>query len=225
MRREGSGASGLAGERRRRRGVGAGALALGAAAACGPGPLLTMGGARDASTFQDLDRAEMRKLDAAEALARAIDGPAGPLARLLAAVPADAWDHRADPPPRRADTPAEVQERLRAAFPPRFAFVGYWTVPWSREIGFDAYDNRIALSTRWLGKLDAGAYAGILWHEVAHKAGYAHDGDRRGGNQCTVPYLVGDAARVAAAWPATGRWGEPPADACPGLAAALAAAW
>ncbi|RYE85654.1 MAG: hypothetical protein EOO75_16730, partial [Myxococcales bacterium] len=156
MGRAGGRASGEPGPRRcgpgpRRRALGPGALLLAAAAACAPGPLLTLTGARDASTFQDLDRAEMRKLDAAEALARAIDGPTGPLARLLGAVPVDAWDHRADPPPRQADAGAEVHGRLRAAFPPRFAFVGYWTVPWSREIGYDAYDNRIALSTRWLG--------------------------------------------------------------------------
>jgi hypothetical protein len=198
------------------------APALGALA-CGPGPIVTLPGARDGSTFQDLDPASMHKLADAERLARAIDGPYGPLERLLSNVTTSAWDHRADPSSRRGDTGEVILGRLRAAFPARFAFVGYWTVPWSREIGFDGRGDRVALGSRWLGRLDARGYAGILWHEVAHKAGYEHDGDRRQGTECSVPYLVGDAARAAAAWPATGGWGALPDDACPGLRAAVAA--
>ena len=174
-----------------------------------------------ASTFADLAPDAVAKLDTAEAAARSLRAPDSPLAALLAAVPPAAWDHHADPPALRTD--AAIFERVAASFPPRFSFVGYWTLPLSREIGFDGFGDRIGLSTRKLRSLDAMAYAGILWHEVAHKAGYVHDGDRRTGNECAVPYLLGDAARIAAPRAVSGAWGRLPDDACPGLVTALAA--
>jgi hypothetical protein len=35
-------------------------------------------------------------------------------------------------------------------------------------------------------------------HEITHVAGYVHVGQRRDGNECTVPHLLGDIAEWSA---------------------------
>lgn len=42
------------------------------------------------------------------------------------------------------------------------------------------------------GKRDNEKWAGTVIHEMAHAVGYRHNGNGRGGNQCTVPNVVGD---------------------------------
>ncbi len=41
-------------------------------------------------------------------------------------------------------------------------------------------------------------WAGTIIHELSHVAGFVHDGQRRDGNECTIPNLLGDIAEWTA---------------------------
>lgn len=54
---------------------------------------------------------------------------------------------------------------------------------------------------------------GDFLHEMAHHANYKHNGNRRQGNECTVPHVVGDLA-VFVAQVIANEVPELPDDAC-----------
>jgi len=83
------------------------------------------------------------------------------------------------------------------AFPAAFEFMGYSGWPWSKTIAIDGEGETIILNRRKIPEASSADYAGTIWHELSHKAGYFHTGNGRRGNECTVPHLLGDAAVVA----------------------------
>src|SRR5262249_46027462 len=66
------------------------------------------------------------------------------------------------------------------------------TYAWARGAG------RILGNRLNVGQRPAYGWAGILVHELAHQAGYAHDGNNPKGNECSVPYAAGDVAEFLA---------------------------
>lgn len=61
-------------------------------------------------------------------------------------------------------------------------------------------------------------WVGTVLHETAHTAGYLHDGQRRDGNQCTVPHVIGDLATLVASGQSSGSL---PSDVCKHLPATI----
>lgn len=56
-------------------------------------------------------------------------------------------------------------------------------------------------------------WSGTFAHELTHRAGYGHPGNSRAGNECTAPYLVGDAVEMFLG-------GTPVGTVCPALSTA-----
>ncbi|WP_437785626.1 hypothetical protein [Sorangium sp. So ce1097] len=133
-------------------------------------------------------------------------------------MPREAWDHRADDAQRAADDTEAILERVRNAFKSKYLITGYTSfLPWSKAIGIDGDGDEILLNTRKLHVFSPVDYAGTIVHELAHKAGYSHKGNKRAGNTCTVPHLIADIAEMVAAELTTGKPQQPPSDACPGF--------
>ena len=173
------------------------------------------------ATFVDLDRAAIAKLQDADSEARAIQAQP-PLAALVAAVVT--WDHKSDPAPLTTDSGAQIYARVSAKFATATTFTAWSPFsPWSSAIAKDDAGGVIAVNRRKTAQFSVDDYVGTIFHELAHKAGYLHDGNARKGNECTVPHLLGDAAVVAAHKQHTGHWGVLPSDACQALRVALAA--
>lgn len=68
--------------------------------------------------------------------------------------------------------------------------------PWAyfRTIAWDGGAGPILFNAARLPGRKEAQISGTLLHEVAHRAGYYHRGNASAGNECTVPYVVGDLA-------------------------------
>jgi len=140
---------------------------------------------------------------------------------LLERVPAQDFDHHADPTELRQADGARVLVELRSVAAKGFLVEADWHPPFflrkksvAKTIKSDG--QLIKLNPYFVRTRPAEGFVGTFVHELAHLAGYSHDGNRRKGNEATVPHFVGDLAR----WVELGRRKRPqtlPADACDAL--------
>jgi hypothetical protein len=78
---------------------------------------------------------------------------------------------------------------------------------------WDGYDDQecgriVLLSRSKVLTRPAYLWAGTIVHELSHVAGFFHDGQKREGNECMIPNLLGDLAEWSA-WEKTHPNGEP----------------
>ncbi len=137
----------------------------------------------------------------------------------LRSLPQQAFDHASDPVSHRAHSGADVLRGLELHLPTR-AVCRRAKNPWNK--GTNAWDGGGVPQLRcaFLDKRSDALWVGTVLHEAAHAAGYLHDGQRRTGNECTVPHIIGDLAALSA-----GRADDPaatlPDDACNKLTTAI----
>jgi hypothetical protein len=68
---------------------------------------------------------------------------------------------------------------------------------------WDGYDDQtcgrvVPVNRAKIVQRPAYLWAGTFVHEISHVAGFRHDGQKRVGNECTIPNLVGDIAEWTA---------------------------
>lgn len=184
--------------------------------ACCPSTVIAEPGS---PSFVGLDSRAVVKLEAADLEARALRTDQD-LRALLGATAG--LDHRSDPDELKKDSGSAVFDKVASKYPATTAFErgSFW--PWSSAVAEDGASAVIRINPNLVDERSVEDYTGTIWHELAHEAGYRHDGNARRGNECTVPHVIGDAAVLVAAKRATGAWGALPSDACKGLVAALA---
>lgn len=127
--------------------------------------------------------------------------------------PAD-FDHHSDTSERAGDDGNAVLNRLQSAGVPDADCYPVWN--WSKQYAREGSQGRAQLACSRLDERPAAEWAGTLVHELAHQAGYLHNGQERQRNECTVPYVVGDLTEFVAS---SGKILAH--DACPALRAAV----
>ncbi|WAS96570.1 hypothetical protein [Nannocystis punicea] len=148
------------------------------------------------------------------------------LEKVMAAIPASAVDHAEDPPGLADDAGEAVLQRLRSTSP-EFAVTcrrsaNRKTWAWEGKESTEGEPRSVPLRCAWFEDQSIPEWSGTLAHELAHHAGYSHEGNRRSGNECTVPHLVADALIYVATLRSTGR-ATLTEDACPALKTGSAA--
>lgn len=103
---------------------------------------------------------------------------------------------------------AGIVARIEVAQTAGFSIDTKWTLSLATN-AWDGYDDptcgRIVLLSRSkVMSRPEYLWAGTIAHELSHVAGFFHDGQKRAGNECTVPNLVGDVAEWTA-WERTHR--------------------
>jgi hypothetical protein len=145
--------------------------------------------------FENLTPEQAATLSSAETAARQLlQSP--DFKALVTSIPAShergtGWDHRSDPSGHADDDGATIFVQVGAAFPPAIRYQGY-VAKRSRAIAVDGFADVVRINTVKMAGAGAFDYVNTIWHEVAHKADYFHHGNRRRGNECTVPHMLGD---------------------------------
>jgi hypothetical protein len=98
--------------------------------------------------------------------------------------------------------PEEMLKRVRDASSRGFSL---FSKPAGSELtnAWDGYDDPqcgrvVVLNRNKLTTRPAYLWAGTIVHELNHVAGFFHNGQRRSGNECTLPHLLGDVAEWTA---------------------------
>lgn len=141
--------------------------------------------------------------------------------RIFGFIPPAGLARGDDPESTRQDEPRQILQRIREALEvyseehPELAACR-WRRPHSATVAFDgATEGPIQLICRRWSTRSSAEWSGTFAHEIAHRAGYKHHGAYREGNQCSVPYVVGDLVQTLL--------GEAqPDDICPVLRQAIA---
>ena len=114
-------------------------------------------------------------------------------AAALSKMPADDFDHSADNRPHENDSGSMVVARL-VETPINDVVCRRAKNPFNRKTNAWEGGGTPQLRCAFLKRRSNELWAGTIVHEQAHAAGYFHNGEKRSGNQCTVPHVVGDLA-------------------------------
>jgi hypothetical protein len=79
-----------------------------------------------------------------------------------------------------------------------YAINCWWPYWRSRAVARDSAGRAIEWNCRMVSSRTSAQWAGTTMHELAHQAGYRHNGNSTAGNECTVPYVFGDLAEYIA---------------------------
>lgn len=122
------------------------------------------------------------------------------LESIFARLSAGDIDHRADDGDLSELSGTESLARIRQAateYRQERLAMCRWRRPRSRTNAFDGSTNGpIVIVCNKIDRRTTGEWAGTFAHELAHRTGFMHDGERRNGNECSVPNLIGDTVEV-----------------------------
>ena len=120
------------------------------------------------------------------------------IARVLSSVAATDFDHSSDSVGMKNDDGTAVLERMLRA-PTKGVICRRAVNPFNSSTNAWEGGGTPQLRCSRLRERSTERWIGTIVHERAHAAGYLHRGNRRAGNECTVPHFVGDLAVYLAA--------------------------